>query len=295
MLASVTALSFAPAMYRNRSEWRPLFPHPNVELETADVLDGYADRFNAAFDALAGRITEVAPDRVVVLTADDGRLFTPVQVPQFCTFLGSSIWGDAAVDGGNPDVVELTCDETLAAFVHQELIAAEFDMNYMREFRALGKPEWGAPASLVEPIRRLGLGDTPVLPLFVNAHVDPASSGQRCYDFGATLADVLGARDERVAIIASGGLSRHHDGPRAGWVDEPLDRWLLDRIRRGDGWDLGSLYDLESDTLSGGAAEMRLWAIAAGAAEAEGARATVLDYVPWYTGAAGVAFAHWSA
>jgi hypothetical protein len=40
---------------------------------------------------------------------------------------------------------------------------------------------------------------------------------------------------------------------------------------------------------------MRLWAIAAGAAEAEGARATVLDYVPWYTGAAGVAFAHWSA
>ena len=298
MLTLCAAVSHNPFMYRPADQWERLSeyvlagrpPHP-VALADETAFDEYRRRIDHGFDELKRWLTGSAPSAIVVLCSDDGRLFSGVQVPQFCTYLGEEAWVDTRLaEAAETDERRLTlpCQQELAAFLHRELVAAEFDMSYASEL----KPR-GAPPSMAEPIVSLGYEATPIVPLFVNAHVDPAPSGRRCYALGAAIAKALRDWPEHVMLLASGGLSHDYRGPRAGWIDQPLDRWLLERIERGQGSNLGSLYDVDSDSIQGGAAEMRLWTVAAGAAETLHAKATVIDYFPFHTASAGTGLAVW--
>ena len=59
-------------------------------------------------------------------------------------------------------------------------------------------------------------------------------------------------RPERIAIYGSGGMSHDPDGPRAGWIDQPLDNWVFERIERNRSEELTRLFSFDSDTLRGG-------------------------------------------
>ena len=132
--------------------------------------------------------------------------------------------------------------------------------------------------------------DIPVVAIFINENFPPLPTGQRCWDLGLALRDILGDAPERIVLYASGGLSHDPRGPRAGWVDEPLDNWVLERIKRNQGEKLKNLFTFDSDTLRGGTGEIRAWiAVAA----AMGRAATVLDYFPSHHAKCGLAFAYW--
>jgi hypothetical protein len=47
-----------------------------------------------------------------------------------------------------------------------------------------------------------------------------------------------------VGGVSTGRAHGDGGGPRAGWVDEPLDRWLLERLERNDGEALKHLFRL---------------------------------------------------
>jgi 3-O-methylgallate 3,4-dioxygenase len=125
-------------------------------------------------------------------------------------------------------------------------------------------------------------------PVFLNTYYPPnVPSAGRCHDLGRALRRAVESwpADDRVAVIASGGLSHFV-------VDEELDHQVLDGITARDAGILGSL---SRDRLRSGTSEILNWIAAAGALE--NAAATVLDYVPGYrtpagTGA-GMAFAQW--
>ena len=53
----------------------------------------------------------------------------------------------------------------------------------------------------------IGKRDIPVIPFFTNVYVPPLPTPQRCAALGKALADIVKGRKERVAIIASGGMS----------------------------------------------------------------------------------------
>jgi hypothetical protein len=139
----------------------------------------------------------------------------------------------------------------------------------------------------------LGLHETgvPTVMFFVNAYHPPMPSGERCYELGRALRDVLADRPEHVAILGSGGLSHDPRGPRAGWVDEPLDHWVLDCLARGEGEKLQSLYTFDSDTLRSGTGEIRSWITVAGAFP--GVPTTVVDYIAARHAVTGLGFAYW--
>jgi len=91
---------------------------------------------------------------------------------------------------------------------------------------------------------------------------------------------------ERVAVLATGGLSHEPGGPRYFWVDEEFDRWFLDLLRKGDHAALLRECTLERMEAagSGGTAELLAWMVAlaftTGSAE-------VLAYMPaiaWRSG-----------
>jgi protocatechuate 4,5-dioxygenase beta chain len=308
MLTLGLAASYAPAMFRDPGEWGRIHewiagdvPQPReLEQETPDVMAAHAERIRAGFDAMRQRLVDDRIDAVIVLASDTGRVFSGAQVPQLCTYLGAEIWGSTRLaELGEPaddDIVRLRCQSELAAFLHGELVLRGFDMNYSTEVRALGQPDYGTTPAFVAPMRwLLPRGDLPVVPMYVNTQVLPAPSGRRCFAFGRALAQILEERDERVAILASGGLSHDHTGPRGGWIDEPLDRWVLDQFRRGKAERLQPMFDVLSDTLAHGGAQIRLWLMVAAAMETLGARAQIVDYLPTYHIAAGIGFAVWPA
>lgn len=306
MLELGIALSYAPSIYRDAAEWPKIHQWltegaprpPELAQETPEVLQRLKERADAGLRALRLQLEQTRPDAVIMLASDTGRVFSGIQVPQLSTFLGDEIWGSTRLaELGEPadaDIVRLRCAPDLAAFVHRELVLRGFDMNYSKELRPLGQPDYGTAAAFVEPGRALLSGlDVPIVPIYVNSQIWPAPSGHRCYALGRALAEILDERPERVALVASGGLSQDYRGPRAGWIDHPLDRWVLDQLVRGKATELQTLFDLDSDSLRGGTGQIRLWIVVAGACEALGARARTVDYFPAYTAATGIGFVYW--
>src|SRR5215470_4099826 len=47
----------------------------------------------------------------------------------------------------------------------------------------------------------------PIVPLYVNVYLAPQPTPARCYAWGQALRAILGPRPERIALLASGGLS----------------------------------------------------------------------------------------
>ena len=94
-----------------------------------------------------------------------------------------------------------------------------------------------------------------------------------------------------MCLYASGGLSHDVLGPRAGWVDEPLDRWCLEKLENGEGDALKNVFAFDSASLRAGTGELRNWIVIAGAIGSS--RARIIDYIPHYHGATGLGFAFW--
>jgi protocatechuate 4,5-dioxygenase beta chain len=94
-----------------------------------------------------------------------------------------------------------------------------------------------------------------------------------------------------VGGVSAGPARGDGGGPRAGWVDEPLDRWFLERLERNDGEALKHLFRFDSDTIRGGTGEMRACILVAGGMQR---RAPVLEYTPAAHAKCGLGFAYWS-
>ena len=172
----------------------------------------------------------------------------------------------------------------------------------------------GTSSAFTQPAKKLldGLGAT-VVPIFINCMVEPTPTGHRMFAFGQALGEILEDSPGKVALLAVGGLSHDPSGDRAGWIDNRLDRFVLDQMQKGRSSRLNQLFDVDSDTVRGGTGQIRTWIAAAAAAErvyeerglartqttATGSRqkqasATIVDYVPALRAMTGLGFAYWS-
>jgi len=73
----------------------------------------------------------------------------------------------------------------------------------------------------------------------------PRPSAGRGAQLGEAIREVLDERPERVAIYASGGLSHFPGEYNVGWIDRPLDRWILERLERNDVEALKHLFSFD--------------------------------------------------
>ena len=128
----------------------------------------------------------------------------------------------------------------------------------------------------------------PILPIYVNTWVDPAPSPRRCYQVGELIRAVAERSLERVAILATGGLSHFPGSPRIGEIDESFDHKLLDVMRQGKG---KSLVDYSvQDLLQAGDTEFLNWMVVVGAIG--DAKASYTAYMPDFV-ATGWGFVSW--
>ncbi|MGH7844800.1 MAG: protocatechuate 3,4-dioxygenase, partial [Candidatus Binatia bacterium] len=95
-------------------------------------------------------------------------------------------------------------------------------------------------------------------------------------------------RAERIAILATGGLSHFPGSPRIGEIDTGFDHKLLEIMREGKGRELAD-YSLE-ELLKAGDSEFLNWMVVLGTVGS--ARAENTSYMPDHV-ATGWGFASW--
>jgi hypothetical protein len=274
-------------------------PQPSeLALETPAVIETYVQRVKQGFAALRTQLEAAKPDAVFVIGDDQNELFSGALIPGFAIFIGAEAEGTYSIGfaGEKPadNRITLPCNATIAKIALAGLVERGFDFGFIEKLVPLARPELGLGHAFTRIGRVMRLVETgiPMIPIFTNAYHPPLPSAARCYALGQALRDIFANRPERIAVYGSGGLSHDPRGPRAGWVDEPLDRWVLDRIARGEGAQLRSMFMTDSATLRGGTGEIRNWIAVAGAYD--GIKGNVVDYIPARHAVTGLGFAYWN-
>ena len=148
---------------------------------------------------------------------------------------------------------------------------------------------------ILTPLELAGVGrELPVVPVLINCVQPPLPSMARCHAFGRWLGQALRAYEglERVAILATGGLSHDLATPRMGLVNEDFDRRFLELLEAGDAAGAVAHARDQVHLAGNGGEEVRMWLAALGAAD--GAPFVRRFYQPvsgWYTG---IGLGHWA-
>jgi protocatechuate 4,5-dioxygenase beta chain len=309
MLGLGMASAHAPMMFQKAQYWPRMLERippaareqlptsARVELGSPTVIEGYIQRIEAAFATLRRELQAYRPDALVMIGDDQGDMFDEANNPTFAIYTGEEeLWGRSARDPFGIPPQERTKlvfqpHAPLARHLLQGLVEHGFDVANLARFEPRGNPARGVSHMVsnlvpeVDPALAI-----PLVCVFMNEYFPPLPSAARCARLGEAIADVLRDRPERVAIYASGGLSHYPGMPNAGWIDQPLDRWILERLEHDDVAALEHLFTFDSDNLRSGTGEVRAWISVAAAMRRP---ATVVEYVPAHCTQTGCGFVYW--
>ena len=205
----------------------------------------------AAMRLIGKDLDEVKPDAVIVMGSDHLETFFLSSVPTFAIMSGE--YSHSKFAGRT---YELPVHQGLAEDLLDKLIGSGFDMGYSQD-AVLGH----AFAAVYEWV--IEKRPLPVVPIFVNAYLPPLPTTRRCQALGQAIAKVIANRPERVAIIASGGMS-HFPGtwkyPKPAY---DFDYWAIAQMEKGNHEALLNLTNAQLDEV--GNTEMLSWMILFGA------------------------------
>jgi protocatechuate 4,5-dioxygenase beta chain len=228
---------------------------------------------------------------------DQGDMFDQANNPTFAIYTGDEpAWGRSARDPFGTPAQERTKlvfrqHGELARHLLGGLVERGFDLANLGRFEPRGNPARGISHMVGNLVPEVDPNlEIPLVCVFVNEYYPPLPSAARCARLGEAIADVLRDRPERVAIYASGGLSHYPGMYNAGWIDQPLDRWILERLEKNDLDALEHLFTFDSDNLRSGTGEVRAWISAAAAMQRP---ARIVDYVPAHCTQTGCGFVYW--
>lgn len=248
------------------------------------------DNVYRAWAELRRRFEEARPDVMVAISNDHLQNFHRVQ-PPFC--VGTSEWhllprpayakmlrlAPRRFRGGVSFAEWLL---RVAAESGRDLAFSE-DLQFQDEFTV--------PKHFLDPEDRVPL--VPILTNCLNRLQPPPRS---FFELGRIVAKAIEGRPagERVAVIATGGLSHDPTGPNWCLIDETFDRRFLDLLACGDTEALFREYTLERifEPGKGGTPEVLNWFAALGAV-GSGKRAEVLCYEPVPEWATGMGYVCW--
>ena len=309
MLGLGMASSHAPMMFQKAQYWPRVMERLNreareqlpksarEEIATPAIIDDKVRRIEAALAVLRERLQDDRPDALVMIGDDQGDLFDAVNNPTFSVYTGDEpIWGLSGRDPFGTPVEERTKivfrpHAPLSRHLLRGLIKRGFDVANIGRFDPRGNPARGVSHMVSNLVPEVDPAlEIPLVCVFLNEYYPPLPSAARCAQLGAAIADTFRDREERIAIYASGGLSHFPGMYNAGWIDQPLDHWILERLERNDLEALQHLFTFDSDAMRSGTGEVRAWISVAAAMNRP---ATRVEYVPAHCAQTGCGFVHW--
>jgi aromatic ring-opening dioxygenase catalytic subunit (LigB family) len=262
-------------------------------------LTGWFTRASEEYQRLALHATaemrqrlEAARPDIVVMFSNDHLLNWPINnVPEYTVgiadeHVGPADWFDEWL---GLEKYRVPGHPALARFIVNEAAQRRLALAYLRQEMQFDDGI-SVPTHYLNPDARFRL-----VPVTMNCTVPPIPTPERAYQVGGVLREVVRAYPgpERIAVVATGGLSHEPGGPRYFWVDEEFDRWFLDLLKRGDHAALLRECTLERMEAagSGGTAELLAWvlvlAFTAGPAD-------VLAYMPAIAWRSGTGMVVWN-
>lgn len=214
-----------------------------------------------AMDEMRWRLEAAKPD-VIVAFSNDHLLNWPINnIPELTVGIGDEHVGPA--DWYDEwlalDKYRIPGNAGLARYIVNEGARRRIAFSYLRDMQF--DDGFSVPMHYLNPFSAI-----PLVPISLNCTVPPIPLPTRAYEVGTALRDMLKAYpgQERIAVLATGGLSHEPGGPRYFWVDEAFDQWFLQLLQRGDHDALLRECTLEKmeEAGSGGTAELLAWIMA---------------------------------
>jgi hypothetical protein len=245
------------------------------------------DRLYAGFREAGRRLHAARPDLLVMFVNDHLQNFAYDNLPAFCIGLAGSY--EAPSEGGAAfmriPARTLHGNPEWAMALLEAGLAAGIDFAYSHDIESWD--ELSVPLHFLMPD-----GEVPLVTVYTNCAAPPLPTPRRCHQVGAFVGDFIRSRPsgERVALVATGGISHWVGTPETGRINPEFDLRVLDHVARGDIEPLTRLTweEIERDGGNGGQ-EIRNWIALLGAVP--GWKGDVLAYegvAEWITGCATV-------
>jgi protocatechuate 4,5-dioxygenase beta chain/2,3-dihydroxyphenylpropionate 1,2-dioxygenase len=229
----------------------------------------------AGMRELGKLLDETEPDAIIFLGSDHLETFSINCVPTFAILAGNRAHAEFA--GRSYD---LPIDRELAEDLLNKLVDAGFDLAYSED-AVLGHT-FAVPFEFV-----IGGRAIPVVPIHTNVYLPPLPTPKRCAAFGRAIADVIASRRERVAIVASGGMSHYPGTWKYPQPEFGFDKWMISELEHGRSESLLNLTSEQLDEV--GNTELLPWAVLLGAIGS--APGELVQYTPtWHHGHAMMRF-----
>jgi hypothetical protein len=245
------------------------------------------DRLYAGFDLLRRRLADARADLLVMFVNDHLQNFPYSNMPAFCVGLADAYAAPSA--GGArlmrlpPRAIRGAPDWSLALLEAGHAAGIDFAYSYELE----PWDELAVPLHFLLPE-----GELPIAPIYTNCGAPPLPTVRRCHQVGEFVGAFVRARPagERIALLATGGISHWVGTPETGRINPEWDHWVLDHVARADLEPLLRLTweEIERDGGNGGQ-EIRNWLALLGAVPGWKGEPLAYEPVPeWITGCAAV-------
>jgi hypothetical protein len=163
-----------------------------------------------AFTAMGNEIRMLAPDAIVIIATDHGRIYPLTHVSQFT--IGVSTTAEGIGDAGLPPCT-LPLHQSFAQAILENMLSGGVDLSFSEVMRI--DHSFVTPLMLAFP----DLTEIPIVPIVQNCSVPPLPPMMRSYDVGVKLRHAIeGGPAGRVVVIGTGGLSH--------WVGTPEQQRL---------------------------------------------------------------------
>jgi aromatic ring-opening dioxygenase catalytic subunit (LigB family) len=240
--------------------------HGPMIVRSWDVLPpACKNTLTTAFAELGRRINAARPDVLIVISPDHWVNFFIDNLPSLCIGVGET-------HAGPPE-------PWLSAFPHRQMAGHASLAQHLVEsaFSCGFEPAVSYRLALDHgfciPLWKAALDPLPaIVPVIINTVEPPFPLPARCFDLGRSIADAVESYPEalRVALLATGGLSHSIGEATMGEIDEAFDRECLQHFASGNRDALQAFLDRRLAAAGNGAAEVRNWMAAHGAAGAQG-------------------------
>jgi 2,3-dihydroxyphenylpropionate 1,2-dioxygenase len=222
------------------------------------------DAFHAAFRAFGEAMHASRPDALVLIAAEHFANFFMDNMPAYAMGMADGYEGPIEDPGwlGIPKTQVPGNAELSKRLI--ERVMQTSDVSFCEEW----KFDHGimVPLSFLTPRY-----DLPVVPVNINCQGPPLTPLHRAWAFGEALRTACDAVPERIALVASGGISHWPATPDSGRINEPWDREFLARWSGNDRAALLSYTDAETYRDAGqGGFEIRTFIAVAAAARGLG-------------------------
>jgi len=245
---------------------------PGITGRAARAEPEVRDEFYRHFARMREAIEAARPDALVIVAAEHFANFFMNNMPAFAMGMADHYEGPIE-------------DESWLAIRRTRIpgnaeLSRRLIRSIMNEVDLAYAEEWKFDHGIMVPLHFLTPNyDLPVIPANINCQGPPLTPLHRAWGFGEALRRACDEVPERIALVATGGISHWPCTPDSGKINEAWDREFLRRWAQNDRDALVSYSD-EETYRDGGQGGFEIRTFVAAAAAAKGGKGEVWFYAP---------------